>query len=193
MVPIMICSVVILAIVVERLIKFKSASFPVEKLMASIEPLARKGRFSEAAARASKTKGLIARVISAGLAKSETPAASEKAMAKSAAIEIGKMETYVEGLSTIATIAPLLGLLGTVTGMIRAFIQIESLGGQVNATVLAGGIWEALLTTAAGLAVAIPAFLCYKWLTSIIDRFADDTNKAAYQLIEWEYEYYCED
>lgn len=74
---------------------------------------------------------------------------------------VRSMERYLRGLATIASISPLLGLLGTVIGMIRAFIQIEIHGGSVNATLLAGGIWEALLTTAAGLSVAIPCLLFF--------------------------------
>ena len=86
---------------------------------------------------------------------------------------VGSQELYrlESGLATIATLAavtPLLGFLGTVTGMIKAFMHIQSLGGNVNANVLAGGIWEALVTTAAGLAVGILALLVYNYLTSVV-------------------------
>jgi len=86
---------------------------------------------------------------------------------------VGRQELYrlETGLGTIATLAaatPLLGFLGTVTGMIKAFMQIQSLGGNVNANVLAGGIWEALVTTAAGLAVGIMALIIHNYLAGFV-------------------------
>lgn len=77
-------------------------------------------------------------------------------------------------LEVISTIAPLLGLLGTVLGMIGAFQALQTSGAQADASVLAGGIWEALLTTAAGMAVAIPAALALAWFEAVIDRVASD-------------------
>jgi len=82
--------------------------------------------------------------------------------------ELAKLETGLGLLATIAAVAPLMGFLGTVTGMVRAFMQIQNLGGAVNAAVLAGGIWEALITTVAGLVVGIPALLIYNYLASLV-------------------------
>ncbi len=87
-------------------------------------------------------------------------------------------------LSTLATIAPLLGLLGTVTGLIRAFMVIEKAGGQVNANSLAGGIWEAMLTTAVGLSVAIPLILAHKILISRLRGLEDDLQRIAITCIK---------
>ncbi len=99
---------------------------------------------------------------------------------------IRRMERYLRGLATIATVSPLLGLLGTVIGMIKSFIQIEIHGGSVNASLLAGGIWEALLTTAAGLAVAIPCILFYnifqgrvEWVESQLTNLSKEFKDAA--------------
>jgi biopolymer transport protein ExbB len=80
-------------------------------------------------------------------------------------------ERRLTGLSVIAQVAPLLGLLGTVTGMIQTFQQIQDLQGQVNPSVLAGGIWEALITTAAGLTVAIPALVGYLYFRNLAGRW----------------------
>ena len=77
-------------------------------------------------------------------------------------------------LEVISTVAPLLGLLGTVLGMIVAFQALQTSGSQADASVLAGGIWEALLTTAAGMAVAIPVALALAWFEAVIDRVASD-------------------
>lgn len=78
--------------------------------------------------------------------------------------ELEKLESGLGTMATIAAVAPLLGFFGTVTGMVRAFMQIQNLGGNVNASVLAGGIWEALITTVGGLVVGIPAMLLYNYL-----------------------------
>ena len=80
----------------------------------------------------------------------------------------------LRALEVIATISPLLGLLGTVLGMIAAFQALQSSGARADPSVLAGGIWEALLTTAAGMAVAIPAALALAWFESVIERVAED-------------------
>ena len=82
------------------------------------------------------------------------------------------LEKHLRGLSIVAQSAPLLGLLGTVIGMIETFMYIEDLGGEVNVSSLAGGIWEALLTTAFGLTVAIPALFAYHYFEAKVNRYA---------------------
>ena len=85
--------------------------------------------------------------------------------------EIRGLSRYLQALATIANIAPLLGLLGTVMGMIKAFMVIQQMGGKVNAAVLAGGIWEAMLTTALGLSVALPTMIAHSYLVAQVDRY----------------------
>lgn len=82
-------------------------------------------------------------------------------------------------LDVIATVAPLLGLLGTVMGMIEAFQALQDAGARANPSALAGGIWEALLTTAAGMGVAIPAALALAWFESVVDAIAVDMEDLA--------------
>ena len=94
------------------------------------------------------------------------------------------MDKNLRGLAVIGNIAPLLGLLGTVTGMIRAFMKIQRLGGIVDASVLAGGIWEALITTAAGLSVAIPTLVAYHYFEGRIDNIASQIKDVASELLE---------
>ena len=81
-----------------------------------------------------------------------------------------KLESGIGVFGTLAAVTPLIGFLGTVTGMIKAFMQIQKLGGNVNANVLAGGIWEALVTTAAGLAIGILALVIHNYLASLVKR-----------------------
>lgn len=85
---------------------------------------------------------------------------------------VDRLESGLGTLATLAAINPLMGFLGTVTGMIRAFMQIQNLGGNVNANVLAGGIWEALITTAAGLVVGIVAILFHNYLSLQVKKAA---------------------
>jgi biopolymer transport protein ExbB len=84
--------------------------------------------------------------------------------------EVRGLSRYLQALATIGNIAPLLGLFGTVVGMIKAFMVIQEMGGKVNAAVLAGGIWEAMLTTALGLAVALPTIIAHSYLVSKVNQ-----------------------
>jgi biopolymer transport protein ExbB len=96
---------------------------------------------------------------------------------------IGETEKHLTILNAIVQTAPLLGLLGTVTGMIKAFMQVQAMGGQVNASDLAGGIWEALITTAGGLFVAIPALIAYIAFARAADRYARNMESAVSQIV----------
>jgi len=96
---------------------------------------------------------------------------------------VNEAEKNLSVLNVVAQTAPLLGLLGTVIGMIDAFIQIQNLGGQVNPSDLAGGIWVALLTTAAGLTVAIPALIAYIGFGRVADRYAQLIDSTVSQVV----------
>nr|MCU0364911.1 MotA/TolQ/ExbB proton channel family protein [Ignavibacteriaceae bacterium] len=87
-------------------------------------------------------------------------------------------------LATVAGVAPLLGFLGTVTGMIQAFMRIEDLAGAANPSDLAGGIWEALITTAFGLIVGIPAYAFYNYFVSAIKKFVSDMETVANDVVD---------
>jgi len=93
-------------------------------------------------------------------------------------IEIRNLENYLGGLEVVASISPLLGLFGTVLGMIKAFLNLEKAGSQIDPALLAGGIWEALLTTAFGLAIAIPALTAYHLFENKISNTRDKINDA---------------
>ena len=99
--------------------------------------------------------------------------------ARRARSDLGEARRGLRALEVIATIAPLLGLLGTVLGMIAAFQTLQQAGAQADPAALAGGIWEALLTTAAGMAVAIPAGVALSWFESVTDALQADMEDAA--------------
>ena len=92
------------------------------------------------------------------------------------------LRTYLRPLETIAQLAPLLGLFGTVLGMIEAFRQLEQAGSRVDPAILSGGIWEALLTTAVGIAVAIPTVVAFGWFDRAVDRFGHEMDSAVTQV-----------
>ena len=108
----------------------------------------------------------------------------EKAMENEAKEQVFYLEKDLGFLETLASITPLLGFLGTVTGMIQAFYQIQQLGGNVDATVLAGGIWEALVTTAAGLTVGIPLLLFYNYFIRKIEQIVFEMRKKSSEMLE---------
>ena len=135
------------------------------------------------------SRSTITSIIHRGLSKR----GSERSHMKEALEEIGQIEVaylgrYIELLGTIATIAPLMGLLGTVIGMIDVFRavvnEVGAQGGMVNPASLASGIWAALITTAAGLSAAIPAYLGYKYLMGYIDRIAVELEEVGLSLLE---------
>jgi biopolymer transport protein ExbB len=122
-----------------------------------------------------QSKNPIARVIeSATYAYSNSDASSNVAreeVMRVATLKLADARSYLRVIEVIAALSPLLGLFGTVLGMIEAFHRLESAGTAVDPAVLSGGIWEALLTTAAGLAVAIPAIIALNWLEHRIEKF----------------------
>ena len=184
MIPIIICSVVALGIIIERSVRLLKAKCDEHALIRTLEAAIDKGGRELALKVCKRTGGMLPRILADGLTDATNAKHLEKRLLRTASYEIQQLENYVPGLSTIATVAPLCGLLGTVAGMIKAFVAIESLGGKVNAAVLAHGIWEALLTTAAGLVVAIPAFIAYEYFMSIIDRHTATAEQAAQALID---------
>ncbi len=119
-------------------------------------------------------RGPVARVMESAVRCGADPAMSvrdvEAEVSRVGSAQIRNLESLLRGLSSIAHLSPLLGLLGTVTGMIAAFSQLEEAGSRVDPSILSGGIWEALLTTAFGLTVAIPAMAAFYYLEGEVDR-----------------------
>ena len=129
-------------------------------------------------------RGPIAAILAAGLMKADRGRdAVEKAIATAGTIEMSFLERGLIWISSVTTIAPLMGFLGTVSGMINAFEAIAA-SEQVNAKLVASGISEALITTATGLIVAIPATIGYNYFVSAIDRFVIEMEETSAELIE---------
>lgn len=144
-----------------------------------------KGQHDAALSSIQHRKGLRARVVKAAMQADRT-LHSDDARDETARVARGALMDAGSGLRAldlIATIAPLVGLLGTVLGMIDAFQALQDSGARADPSALAGGIWEALLTTAAGMAVAIPASMALSWFDSINDRLAHDFDDLATRVL----------
>ncbi len=185
--PIIVCSVVLVAIVLERLYRFRTVRLTNGRLVRSVLDAIERGQVERALSISREAAGPVPRIMAAGLkafTKHKREVYIEKAIVRTGSLELAFLERNLRGLDVIANIAPLLGLLGTVTGMIRAFMQIQAHGSGVNAALLAGGIWEAMLTTAAGLTVAIPALLFYNYFQGRLNRLEAAMQDTAGDLIE---------
>jgi len=168
MYPILAGSVLALALFLERLWALRRDRVIPSDFRKRVRSLVRVGKLSEAEVLCQENASSLAIIIGTGLKE----AGKSRAEIKESINDVGRrevtnLERFVDFLGTIAAVEPLMGLLGTVTGLIRAFQRVEAQalkGGGVNPGDLAGGIWEALITTAAGLIVAIPAYLGYRYL-----------------------------
>ncbi|HKJ66912.1 MAG TPA: MotA/TolQ/ExbB proton channel family protein [bacterium] len=185
MIPIGLCSIIALAILIERLVSLRSIRINARAFITRVRNILLRGDVDEAIRISQETPGPIAAITIAGLKKHDRPREEIKdAMETAAQSEVYYLEKYLGILGTIAAIAPLIGFLGTVTGMIRAFIQIQTLGGNVDASVLAGGIWEALITTAAGLSVGIPALIFYNWLQGKVEHHVFEMQESSGNMMD---------
>jgi len=184
---IVLLSVLAMAVIIERIYHLNRSRIDANKFMDDITNVLKRNKIIEAIEMCNKTPGPIAHIIKAGILKHDRSKPEIKESVEEAAqLEIPRMEKNLPILATIAHIAPLLGLLGTVTGMIKSFqvIQQKALSmAPVNPGDLAGGIWESLLATVAGLAVAIPTYVAYNYLVSQVDNLVYDMERSATDLV----------
>ncbi|MBD3273704.1 MAG: MotA/TolQ/ExbB proton channel family protein [Candidatus Marinimicrobia bacterium] len=185
MIPIGLCSIIAVAILVERLVSLRKIRINANAFITRVSNLLLRNQVQEAVQICEATPGPIAAITKAGLKKyNRTRQEIKEAIESEAQSEVYHLERYLGVLGTIAAVAPLIGFLGTVTGMIKAFIQIQTLGGNVDASVLAGGIWEALITTAAGLSVGIPTLIVYNWLQSKVEHHVFEMQESSTELLD---------
>lgn len=184
-IPIIFAGVLTLGIIIERLVSLRRAEIDGEAFIKKIESKMKSRKLKESLELCERYEKPVPRIIRAGLIKSDRGREEIKESIDDAAShEIPYLEKYLGILATIATVAPLLGLLGTVTGLIKAFMVIEATGGLVNPGDLARGIWEALITTVVGLIVAIPAYLAYNYFVSRVNNFILEMEKSATRLLD---------
>jgi biopolymer transport protein ExbB len=185
MYPILLCSILFVAILIERLYHYHRAEIDTNQFVAGIRNVLKKKKIAEAISICDDTPGPVAHIVKAGILKHDQPKEEIKETIGDAALhEVPRLEKNLNILATVAHISPLLGLLGTVLGMIGAFQEIQRESGRVNAGDLAGGIWEALVTTAAGLCVAIPAYVAYNYLVSRVSSLVLDMERSATEVVD---------
>lgn len=185
MIPLLFASVLALAVALERLWYLYSTRVDSEDLIDEVKLNLNEGKFLQAVQVAKRAKGQVANMVATGIAYSDLPADDLKERLDDVGRdELYKMERRLVVLDGVATIAPLLGLLGTVTGIIKSFNVMGGMDGLSSPQALSVGIAEALITTAAGLIVAIPAMVLYHWINGIIDRRVADMNRRSGEIVD---------
>ncbi|MEC8442977.1 MAG: MotA/TolQ/ExbB proton channel family protein [Pseudomonadota bacterium] len=184
MVPIIIASILALAITVERFWTLRATKIAPPGLLAQVWGWMKNKQLDASKIRTLRESSPLGNVLAAGLINSRHGRQIMKeSIEEVASHEIHEMERYLNALGTVAAVAPLMGLLGTVIGMIKVFAEIMAQGtGQAN--LLAGGISEALITTAAGLVVAIPALICHRILQRRVDEIVVFMEQEAIKLVD---------
>jgi len=187
--PILLCSIFALAIILEKFWHLYKIKIDTQEFLSNILDKMKRHEIKEALKICENTKSPISHILKAGILKYDrTREQIKEAIEDASLYEIPKLEKNLSTLATIAHISPLLGLLGTVTGMVRCFqtIQVKATSfNPVSPGDLAGGIWEALLTTVAGLIVAIPTFVAYNYLVSRVNNFILEMEKASTELVNF--------
>ncbi len=193
MYPLVLCSLIALGVMIAKAWTLWVAHKDTTMILTEVGELARAGDIPGAVEIATSTRGPASAILMAGLRRIREPEVGEgeieQAVSTVGTIELGFLERGLVVLATIANVAPLMGFLGTVAGMILAFAAIES-AGNVDPTLVAGGIKVALLTTAAGLTIAIPVNIGYNYFVTRIDKLIVDMEQGAQAIlnISWDLE-----
>lgn len=184
MVPIILCSVIALAIIGERFWSLQQKRIAPKNLVAQIWQWHKGNSLDKEHIRALATSSPLGKVLAAGLVNRNHPREIMKETIEETGRQVvADLDRYLNTLGTIASITPLLGLLGTVIGMIKVFAAITTQG-VGNPTVLAGGISEALITTAAGLLVAIPSLIFYRYFKGKVDQLVLKMEEEAMKIVD---------
>jgi biopolymer transport protein ExbB len=173
-----------LFIIIWKLVGLSSKSIRTNRFLREVDQLIAQRKINDALALARDSNTPAGRILAAGLERhTEGPERVMKAIENVGLIEMASLESGLVWLATVSNVAPLLGFLGTVMGMIAAFNAIE-LAGEVEPTLVAGGIKIALITTAAGLAIAIPINIAHNYFVTRIDRLVLDMEESAQKMVD---------
>jgi biopolymer transport protein ExbB len=182
--PLLACAVLGLLIIVIKLFDLSTKAARTGKFLRAVDGLIAERKLKEALALARDSNAPAARILAAGLERQgEGADRVMKAIENVGLIELASLERGLVWLATVSNVAPLLGFLGTVIGMIQAFQAIE-LAGEVEATLVAAGIKVALITTAAGLTIAIPINIAHNYFVTRVDRLVIDMEESAQKMID---------
>ncbi len=188
MIPIGLCSLLALAVIVERLLTLRRSKVIPSDFLSGLQPVMENNgdRYQGALEYCERSGSPIANVFAAGIRSlGASVELVEKHIEQAGEREVFKLRKYLRMLAVIASIAPLLGLLGTIFGMIDAFQTVATSGEALGRTeLLAKGIYQAMITTAAGLMVAIPVLIGYHWLSGKIDRLLGEMDQMTVEFVE---------
>jgi len=185
MIPLLLLSLAAVYIFVERYLTLKKASKNPDGFNERIKSLVLAGDINGAKMLCAQTNTPVSNMISKGLTRIGHPLKNiETSIENQGKIEISRLERYLPGLATIAGAAPMLGFLGTVTGMIQAFIAIAQAEGTVSPKLLSSGIYQAMVTTAAGLIIGLPAYVAYNYLVSKIDNIVHSMEYSSIEFLD---------
>jgi biopolymer transport protein ExbB len=183
--PLLAISITVIGMVIERMFYYYRVSINTPEFLKKIRTLLENGKIKEAITLCENYKGPIASIMKAGLLKSgKSREEIETAIAASGGIEMSRLERGLTGLATCSSIAPLMGFLGTVAGMIKSFEAIAA-HGMNNPALVAVGISEALITTATGLIIGIPAMTFYNYFTSKVSKLVLEMEESSGVLLEY--------
>lgn len=181
--PIMACSVAAAVLFFERVFHLHRAQIKPDDFLNGIYTIVNRGNIAEAVSICDQTPGPVAHMVRTALLHSDEPSLDLKQTINKAGLgEIPRLEKNLGGLLTIAQVTPLLGLMGTVVGLIRIFMVMEQHAPLVEIGDLSAGIWQALTTTAVGIAVSIPAFAAYNFLLSRVENITINMEYAAEEI-----------
>lgn len=184
MYPLLLCSILAVAVVIERIYYFLIIRDDLEEVMDKVESSLKQQRVLEAMQTARRAKGPVAAVLTAAIAhQGESRQVLEDYIRRAGSEELYKLERGLPILEVVITISPLLGLLGTVLGIIESFNILGAMAGVAEPAVLSVGIAKALLTTAAGLTIAIPVAVCYAYFNRRVDRYILEMNKRSVDIV----------
>lgn len=180
----LLCSITALGAFFERALAYHRATIHTADFLRGLQNLVGRGHFAEAVEEAATTPGPVARVAEAVLRQYKMPVEELRVLAEEAArLEVPRLERGLPLLATVAYVAPLLGLLGTVLGLLTAFLEISAQGGYATTAEIAGGVYQSLISTAAGLAVAIPAYVAFSYLAAREEALLRDMERAGIEVV----------
>ncbi|MDX2227073.1 MAG: MotA/TolQ/ExbB proton channel family protein [Verrucomicrobiae bacterium] len=181
---ILVCAVIALSVFIERWIHLHRARLNVNDFMHGIRNAIARGSCREALDACDNVPGPVAATLKVILENRTKERPELQAIVQEAAeLEIPRMEKRVVWLSTMATLTPVLGLLGTILGMMQAFQEIQKVGASVSVSLLSAGIWQSLVTAAAGLMVAIPCYLAYNLIVGKIQSIVYDMERVSLEMV----------
>jgi len=178
------CSVISLAVALERFVHFTRCGLDVGDFMQGIALLVRDGRIDEALRESRAAPGPVPRVVQAALTRPFLPRAELRDVVKEAGqLEVARIENHLPVLATVALAAPLIGFLGTVLGLIDTFVQVSEVTGYATPVQLSRGVYQSLVTTASGLVVGVPSYIAFSYLATRARHLMHDMERAGIETL----------